>query len=205
MMHTMQVVEEPGLRERKKRARREALVDAAHRLVGQHGLDHVTVEMISTEAGVSVRTFFNYFDSKDDAVLGIGPWSLDPSVAQEFAAGGPTGRLTADLEVLVASLIDSPPLGKVRMERTFELAKNEPRLLIRAFSLLDEHRAAMDRMVRTRLGDQTDESIVQLLGAMMFAIGHATFVRWDTAGARGEVRDQLPAVMSDLRDIFKDA
>lgn len=205
MMHDMQVAEEPGLRERKKRARREALVDAAHQLVGQHGLDHVTVEMISSAAGVSVRTFFNYFDTKDDAVLGIGQWSLDPVVAQQFAEGGPTGKLMADLEVLMASLLDSPPLGKARMERSFELAKHDPRLLVRAFALFDEHGAQLGRMVRDRLGDQADESLVQLVGAVMLAVGHATFVRWDSAGGQGEVRDQLPAVMSDLCGILKDS
>ncbi len=38
---------EQGLRERKKRARRAALIDAAQNLVAEHGLDAVTVEMIS--------------------------------------------------------------------------------------------------------------------------------------------------------------
>ncbi|WPR53748.1 TetR family transcriptional regulator [Streptomyces sp. S399] len=42
-----------GLRERKKRATRAALGEAAVRLAAEHGADHVTVEMISEAAGVS--------------------------------------------------------------------------------------------------------------------------------------------------------
>ncbi|MEU9353506.1 TetR family transcriptional regulator [Streptomyces griseoloalbus] len=60
-----------GLRERKKRATRAALAEAAVRLASEQGADNVTVEAISAAAGVSVRTFFNYFDSRDDAFVVI--------------------------------------------------------------------------------------------------------------------------------------
>ena len=111
-----------GLRERKKRARREALIDATHRLVAEHGLDAVTVEAICEEAGVSARTFFNDFESKDDAVLGHTPWPLDTAATEEFASGGPTGHLLADLQTLVSSVLTDAPIGPQRVARALELA-----------------------------------------------------------------------------------
>jgi AcrR family transcriptional regulator len=59
----------PGLRERKKTATRQALHEAALRLAVERGLDNVTVEAIADAVNVHRRTFSNYFDGKEDAIL----------------------------------------------------------------------------------------------------------------------------------------
>ena len=60
-----------GLRERKKAATRRALGIAAIRLAVQRGLDNVLVEDIAAAAGVSPRTFNNYFGSKYEAICAL--------------------------------------------------------------------------------------------------------------------------------------
>lgn len=61
-----------GLRERKKLATRQALSFAAMRLAVAHGVDNVLVEDIAEAAGVSPRTFNNYFGSKYEAICAVG-------------------------------------------------------------------------------------------------------------------------------------
>jgi AcrR family transcriptional regulator len=57
-----------GLRERKKQETRAALSWAAIQLIVERGADNVLVEDIAAAAGVSPRTFNNYFSSKGEAV-----------------------------------------------------------------------------------------------------------------------------------------
>ncbi|MFB7915755.1 TetR family transcriptional regulator [Streptomyces sp. NPDC056061] len=57
-----------GLRERKKRATRDALTCAALRMAADRGIENVTVEAVTDAVGVSVRTFFNYFPCLEDAI-----------------------------------------------------------------------------------------------------------------------------------------
>ena len=63
--------EPAGLRERKKVATRQALGVAAMRLAMERGLDNVLVEDIAEAAGVSARTFNNYFTSKYEAICAL--------------------------------------------------------------------------------------------------------------------------------------
>jgi AcrR family transcriptional regulator len=60
-----------GLRERKKAATRRALGIAAMRLAAERGLENVRPEDIAAHAGVSTRTFNNYFASKYEAICSL--------------------------------------------------------------------------------------------------------------------------------------
>jgi AcrR family transcriptional regulator len=55
-----------GRRDRKKNETRQALRDAAHRLFAEKGFSRTTIDDITEAANVSRRTFFRYYDSKDD-------------------------------------------------------------------------------------------------------------------------------------------
>lgn len=58
-----------SLRDRKKLATREALSDAALRLLVERGIDAVTPESVADAVGVSPRTFRNYYTCREEAVF----------------------------------------------------------------------------------------------------------------------------------------
>lgn len=66
-------------RERNRIDTWNAVHEAACAIVWEHGPGATTVEAIAEQAGVSRRTFFNYFPTKEDAILG----SRTPEVPQE--------------------------------------------------------------------------------------------------------------------------
>jgi AcrR family transcriptional regulator len=67
----LDTAEDLGLRERKKLATREALSWAAVRLALERGLEKVRVDDIAAAAGVSPRTYNNYFSSREEAICAV--------------------------------------------------------------------------------------------------------------------------------------
>ncbi len=88
-----------GLRERKKRATREAIAATARRLFAERGFDAVTVAEIAVAADVSEKTVFNHFAAKEDLVFAGGDSRL--AQLQADIAERPPG--TSVLDVFRAS------------------------------------------------------------------------------------------------------
>ncbi|MFE0141801.1 TetR/AcrR family transcriptional regulator [[Kitasatospora] papulosa] len=84
-----------GLRERKKQATREALREAALRLAVERGPDQVRVEDIAEAAGVSPRTYNNYFVSREQAIVSAVTTDREARIAAAVAAR-PGGVRLAD-------------------------------------------------------------------------------------------------------------
>ena len=60
----------PSLRERTRRAVHAEITATAMRLFAEQGFEATTIDQIAAEAGISRRSFFHYFGSKEDVVLG---------------------------------------------------------------------------------------------------------------------------------------
>lgn len=86
-----------GLRERKRRETRQRIAEVGQRLFLANGYQGTTLDAIAAEAGISRRTFFSYFKSKDDIIL--------------FWQDADSAGLIADL---LKTSPDVPPLEAVR-------------------------------------------------------------------------------------------
>jgi len=97
----------PGLRDRKKQATRKSLRDAALRLALECGPDNVRVDDIAEAAGVSPRTYNNYFSSREQAIVAAVTAERDARVAEAVAARPASTRLAdAVTEAIVEQYTD---------------------------------------------------------------------------------------------------
>jgi AcrR family transcriptional regulator len=84
-----------GLRERKKRATRDAIAAAARRLFAERGFDDVTVAEVAAAADVSEKTVFNHFATKEDLAFAGGEARLTQLLAD--IAQRPAGTSVLDV------------------------------------------------------------------------------------------------------------
>lgn len=119
----------PALRKALRRhthaAYREAILEAAAELFGQVGFPDARMSDIAAQAGVSVGTLYNYFDSKGDVIAAL---------------------RTHKIEVLQAAL------GKV--SRTSDPCRRLWLLIETAFAFVEQHGPLMARAMQSGLLDQ---------------------------------------------------
>jgi AcrR family transcriptional regulator len=165
-----------GLRERRRAETTRALIRAARRFTAEHGLAGFTVEELCAEADVSRRTFFNYFASKDDAVLGVPIEKADAAAVARFVAGGSDGpgrspNLLTDLAVLAEERWRALDIAPDTVKDLFRAVEKEPRLLARMLELGVEGERADARLIEQREnlppGDLRAEVAAQVVGAIV--------------------------------------
>jgi AcrR family transcriptional regulator len=166
-----------GRRERKKNAVRTALRSSAVRLVGEKGLDAVTIEDITEAADVSLRTFFNYFASKEEALTAPDPERLARLRLELLARPPDEPALVALREVLVA---DANELGERRDEwlRQLSVCKRDPRLLVAlagSWTVLERELAAA---LADRLRSADDDLQAQVAAAVAVGTLRVAVRRW---------------------------
>lgn len=189
------------LRERRRRETERSIQRAALRLAGEQGVETVTVEAICAEAGVSVRTFFNYFPFKE-AVYAITPPPFDEAAVSAFVEGRTT--LVEGLTDLFASQLAH--LGEDRrvLRALREVALNHPRVVAMQISKLHEVDAELAGLIARRLGRRKADRDCRVLAAAATAAARAVLDSWAEA-AKGDVIEALRAGMSSLRLLADDS
>jgi AcrR family transcriptional regulator len=186
-----------GLRERKKQATRATLHEAALRLVAERGLDGVSVDDIAARADVSPRTFFNYFSSKDDAVVG-----LDPSAAQRQAdafLGRPAGEspvqaMRAMAREQAAEMAAEPELWPLRLR----VIESHPALLARLAAEFGTSERVLAAAVAQRTGAPQADLYPGLLAAVGGSAMRVALRHWHATGFTASLPDLVDEVWNSL-------
>lgn len=115
-----------SLRERQRNEVASAIHEAAAELLLKQTWHETTVEAIAKEAGISPRTFFNYYPTKEDAALGLLPVHMPEKALEQFHTAT-EDLLTRTVHLIAAILNTANPHDGIR-ERRKQLIKKFPLL-----------------------------------------------------------------------------
>jgi AcrR family transcriptional regulator len=192
---------QPGRRERKKLATRQALQDVALRLVAERGLDHVTVEDISEAADVATRTFFNYFSSKEEALLGNVPEresAVHRLVVERPAAESPLETVCQALRTMTLRLAERREELLLRQQ----VIERHPGLLARQLGVYASVERALTGAVAERLGaDAADPLYARVVAAVAVAAARSAVSSWMADQGRRPLAEMVDAAFLQLRDL----
>jgi AcrR family transcriptional regulator len=193
---TVDSIDELGRRDRKKLETRAALERAALTLVSERGLTGVTVEDIAEAVDVSSRTFFNYFPSKEDALIG-----------RNRMIGGDLGeRLAAVPGVLPAlealHLILREQAEHVQDQREWWMLRlkvldQNPSLMPALIAGGVETELVLTALMTERVGD---DGYAHLVTAVSLAAFRTTMMRWSAGDGDPSLTELVDEAFARLAD-----
>jgi AcrR family transcriptional regulator len=178
-----------GRRDRKKHATRRALRNAALQLVAERGFENVTVEDIAEAADVATRTFFNYFPSKESAVIGADPERVELvrlSLLARPLAESPLRALSSVLVEYAAAIdeeFEDLGEGKEAWFQRFSAVREDPDLLGAYAAHMTEVERRLATAMAERLGADPDhDPYPALVTATALAAVRVAALYWSANG-----------------------
>ena len=178
------------------------LTAVSRRLTAERGLNGFTIEELCAEVGISRRTFFNYFPSKEEAVIGMDETDEARRLVEHFNARGSRGwpAVLDDLVEFAIEQMDLTGLGVAEHTDFFAAIEREPRLLSRVIGLGREREQALAVLVANREGVDGDDPRARAAVALFSTLLRTAVERILRPGATEEfgpaLLDSLVAVRS---------
>ena len=194
----MPALEAPSLRERNKARARSEIATAALRLFAEKGFAGVTVDEIVAAAGVSRRTFFRYFDTKEDALLADYP-ELNFRLTETLGSGLPADPL----EAVRAGLHGMADWYVERSEAVLErsrLIRDALHLAARNLEFLSQWERAIACTMAAPLDAEPSDLLPRTAAAAIVGAFRAALTQW----VRSSCAEDLHALTDRALDLVAD-
>ncbi|MEZ0163463.1 TetR/AcrR family transcriptional regulator [Kineococcus sp. LSe6-4] len=185
----------PSLRDRRRAETTAAVAAAALDLAVERGWDQVTVDEVAERAGISRRTFFNYFATKDEALF-HDAMAWRPGALEAFTAS-PAPLLDA-LEDLFVAQADREAPDRDRAVQVMRLVDGAPELLPGLLARIAASEEALAAAVTAR-GD-VDEFTARTVAAVAGALARVSGTSW-LAGSQPDPLSSTRAAWAALRTL----
>src|SRR5580700_6062984 len=191
-----------GLRERKKRLMRQQLSDTATQMFLEQGFDAVRVTEIAEACGVSEKTVFNYFPTKESLILdrleatmaslrtGLAAPGISPVEAALRILDDELGALTSWL-----ARQDDLVLASAAIRRFGTLIQASPSLRAYQSDMMDQFVSVAAEILAARAGMLADDPEPQIAARALLGLWHvqAESLRKHLDGAPGRVHELVTA------------
>lgn len=202
-------IADPGLRERKRIATRRAIQLAAVTLVRDNGLERLTVDEIGRVADISPRTFFNYFPTKEAAIVGDAPGITSEESVQKFVNAGPSESILTGLAVLVNEASEHAAEDAELSQLRREVIKQHPQLFAMRMATMKQFEDRLCGVVEQRLaqdqpGLKPDRraSRARLITLVSMAAMRHAWTCWADSGGAADLAAQLHDSFRELDDLL---
>jgi len=201
----------PGLRERKRLATRRAIQLAVLDLASDRGLDKTTVDEISRIADISPRTFFNYFATKEEALVGDGPSLPDAAFIERFVTAGPQESIAHGLGVMLTAATASSVDDHEMTYRRRAILRDHPQLFALRMASMKSFEADLAEVISRRLmadrpeGASTPDRIASdahLLAAVAFGTLRHAWSCWADDESLHDLATRVTAAFADLENLL---
>jgi AcrR family transcriptional regulator len=195
----------PGLRERKRRQTRERLTRVAMALFLERGFEATTLDDIAAAAGISRRSFFHYFVSKEDVVFAWHEESMAALIAAVAARPAGESMLTAAENAISAMVRQLEPGETMAIAK---LKHDNPALQARDQVKYEKLERALADALITRAGHRSADHKSERLQARLVAMIATGVMRiggelWAAEGAREKPEAMAKRIFAAIRAILK--
>jgi AcrR family transcriptional regulator len=193
-------MQDEGLRERKRRAAREAIAATARQLFAERGFDAVTVSQVAAAADVSEKTVFNYFPTKEDLAFA----GREEGVARLVMdiTGRPPGTSVLDVfRALTTTVLDAfVAPGDESLLTVAKIIRNSPMLQQRLTVGWDSGAAAITTAIAETSGAADGDLVPAIVARSLWFTHRSVFLLALQGLLAEEDREQLVARLQAAAD-----
>ena len=182
-----------GLRERRRRETQREVSDAALALFERKGVASTTVDEIARAAGISARTFFRYYATKEDAAFAPEDdtaAAVHRDILEAIRAGAPVAAALETGWLRLLEAFDAHPEDHARSLRVRRLVQSEPALL--AVALRNEA-ASSDALTDAAVDAAGADADVLTARALITAVSCTVRLAFDEWARRAELGQDASA------------
>lgn len=188
-----------GVRERKRRETRARITEAGLKLFTSNGFEATTLDVIAAEAGISRRTVFHYFKSKDDILLSLQA-GLGERLAAALTGQSPTqSPLVAARKALLSVIAPFDSLNLIAIDR-----------LMRSSEAVQERKQASyigdERVLFTALRQQwpnENETVLRLVATLTINTTRLSLDAWSADGGTRPLTGYIEQTFDALKSLFR--